>query len=88
MPDARQGQAASQATVSPPVPILEDTPDRRAWLRRAPRPFWLPRKVAVTVEWEHRIYRTRHSYSDYKLFSDETREDKKEIVSPPNKIPQ
>ena len=55
---------------------------------RAPRPFWLPHKVTVTVEWQHTIYRTRHSYSDYKLFSVETREDKKEIVSPPRQIPQ
>lgn len=55
---------------------------------RAPRAFWLPHKVTVTVEWQHTIYRTRHSYSGYKLFSVETREDKKEIVSPTRQIPQ
>jgi hypothetical protein len=55
---------------------------------RAPRPLWLPHKVTVTVEWQHTIYRTSHSYSDYKLFSVETREDKKEIVSPRRQIPQ
>lgn len=54
---------------------------------RAPHTYWLPHKVTVTVDWQHTIYRTRHNYSDYKLFSVETREDKKEIVSPPRQIP-
>ena len=31
--------------------------------------FWLPRRVLVTIEYEQRIFRNQHSYSDYKLFS-------------------
>jgi hypothetical protein len=54
----------------------------------APRPLWLPRKVVVTIDWQHTIYRNQHRYRDYKLFSVETREDKKEIVRPPGQILQ
>jgi hypothetical protein len=53
-----------------------------------PRPLWLPRKVVVTIEWQHTIYRNQHHYTNYKLFSVETREDKKEIVRPPQHIPK
>ena len=52
-----------------------------------PRPLWLPRKVVVTIEWRHTTYRNRHHYRNYKLFSVETREDKKEIVRPQGQIP-
>ena len=52
-----------------------------------PQPLWLPSKVVVTIDWQHTTYRNRHHYKNYKLFSVETREDKKEIVRPPRHIP-
>jgi hypothetical protein len=52
------------------------------------RPLWLPQKVVVTIEWQHRIYRNQHHYRDYRLFSVETREDKKEIVRPQKQLPK
>jgi len=52
-----------------------------------PRPLWLPRRVVVTIDWQHNTYRNRHHYRNYKLFSVETREDRKEIVRPPRPIP-
>jgi hypothetical protein len=57
-------------------------------LEGAPRPLWLPRKVVVTIDWQHTVYRNQHRYRDYKQFSVETREDKKEIVRPPGPVPQ
>jgi tryptophan-rich sensory protein len=51
-----------------------------------PRPLWLPRKVVVTAVWQHLFYRNEHRYSDYKIFSVETREDKKEIVRRPGEM--
>ena len=45
-------------------------------------PLWLPREVKVTVDWRGRILRNRHQYSDFKLFSTESRD---EIKTP--KIP-
>ena len=57
-------------------------------LEGAPRPLWLPRKVVVTIDWQHTIYRNQHRYRDYKLFSVETREGTKEIVRPPGQDPR
>ena len=37
-----------------------------------PRVFWLPHEVLVTVEWNGQIYRNRHRYSDYLVFSVES----------------
>ena len=31
--------------------------------------FWLPLQVTVIVEWQGRIFRNTHSYSDFKLFN-------------------
>lgn len=36
--------------------------------------LWLPRSVAVTVNWNGRVYRNLHRYSDYQLFQVGTRE--------------
>jgi Flp pilus assembly protein TadD len=36
--------------------------------------FWLPRQVAVTVDWNGRLYRNWHTYSDFKLFNVESRQ--------------
>ncbi len=49
-------------------------------LEGAPHPLWLPSKVVVTIDYQHTTYRNQHHYRDYKLFSVETREGKKEIV--------
>jgi tetratricopeptide (TPR) repeat protein len=37
--------------------------------------LWLPREVAVTVDWRGRIYRNSHRYSDFKLFNVEAKEE-------------
>jgi hypothetical protein len=34
---------------------------------------WLPHQVAVTVDWNGRVYRNWHTYSDFKLFNVEAR---------------
>jgi hypothetical protein len=39
-----------------------------------PRVFWLPREVLVTIDWNGQIYRNRHRYSDYVVFSVESRD--------------
>jgi hypothetical protein len=36
--------------------------------------FWLPREVLVTMDWNGQIYRNRHRYSDYVVFSVESRD--------------
>ena len=38
--------------------------------------LWLPRQVAVTVDWNGRIYRNWHTYSDFKLFNVDARQKK------------
>ena len=35
--------------------------------------LWLPRDVVVTVEWEGKLLRNTHSYSDFQLFNVETK---------------
>jgi hypothetical protein len=37
-----------------------------------PQAFWLPREVAITTRYGSKIYRNRHLYSDYKLFTVES----------------
>jgi tetratricopeptide (TPR) repeat protein len=34
--------------------------------------FWLPREVAVTVDWHGRVLRNDHAYSDFKVFNVES----------------
>jgi len=34
-----------------------------------PEGFWLPREVAVTVDWHGRVLRNDHEYSDFKVFN-------------------
>jgi hypothetical protein len=46
------------------------------------RTLWLPHEVTVTTEWGGKFYRNRHRYSDYKLFTVETREERKSPVVP------
>jgi hypothetical protein len=39
-----------------------------------PQAFWLPSEVLVTIEWNGQIYRNRHRYSEYLVFSVESRD--------------
>lgn len=39
----------------------------------APLSLWLPREVVVTVEWKGKLRRNRHTYSDFHLFSVESK---------------
>jgi len=34
-----------------------------------PEGFWLPQEVAVTVDWQGRVLRNDHEYSDFKVFN-------------------
>jgi hypothetical protein len=36
--------------------------------------LWLPRQVAVTLEWAGKTYRNEHRYSDFRLFNTQTQE--------------
>ncbi|MGA3323327.1 MAG: VWA domain-containing protein [Terriglobia bacterium] len=40
--------------------------------KESPLVLWLPAEVTVTVVWRGQVYRNRHEYSDFKLFSVET----------------
>jgi hypothetical protein len=42
--------------------------------RDIPHAFWLPREVQVTIEWSDMTYRNRHRYSEYMVFSVESRD--------------
>ena len=46
------------------------------------RVLWLPHEVVVTTQWMGRVFRNRHRYSDYRLFTVETREDQKRVIKP------
>lgn len=48
----------------------------------AAQPFWLPREVAVSVDWKGNLFRNRHRYSDYRLFSVQSIEGDKQIRRP------
>jgi Tfp pilus assembly protein PilF len=37
--------------------------------KNAQESFWLPEEVTVTLNWNGRVLRNRHKYSDFKLFS-------------------
>jgi hypothetical protein len=45
--------------------------------------MWLPRDVAVTVEWQGRTYKNMHQYTDFKLFHTEAKEKVLEVNPPP-----
>ncbi len=36
------------------------------------RSLWMPHEVLVTIEWKNGVFRNRHRYSDYRLFTVET----------------
>jgi len=37
--------------------------------KESPQALWLPRQVAVNVDWKGHVYRNRHRYSNFKVFS-------------------
>jgi tetratricopeptide (TPR) repeat protein len=45
-------------------------------------PLLLPKEVSIMVDWRHVVLRNHHSYSDFKLFSTETKEERKHISAP------
>lgn len=47
-------------------------------------PLWLPKDVEITVNWRGRNLRNLHSYSDFKLFNVESREERKPVQAPPH----
>ncbi len=47
------------------------------------RAVWLPREVVVTTEWKNRMFRNRHRYSNYRLFTVETYEKHELPAAPP-----
>ncbi len=44
---------------------------------KLPAGLWLPHEVVVTMDWKGEIFRNRHRYSDFKLFSVETKQEQK-----------
>lgn len=46
--------------------------------KEVPQSFWLPRDVVVTVEWNGKMLRNQHRYSDFHLYNVQS----KIIVSP------
>src|SRR5207249_11482054 len=36
--------------------------------------FWLPEKVSVTVDWNRHLLRNEHQYSEFKVFSVDSRQ--------------
>jgi hypothetical protein len=50
-------------------------------------PLWLPREVLVTIRWNGKNFSNRHRYSDYRLFTVETREKTERLAPRPEKTP-
>ncbi len=44
--------------------------------------FWLPQAVEIIVDWRGRILRNQHSYSDFKLFNVESKEEREPVKIP------
>ena len=44
--------------------------------------LWLPQTVEIVVDWRGRILRNQHSYSDFKLFNVESKEEREPIKIP------
>lgn len=43
-------------------------------------PLWLPREVGISVDWRGRVLRNQHSYSDFKVFNVESRDEQKKLT--------
>ena len=46
------------------------------------KPLWLPKEVQITVDWRRRVLRNQHRYSEFHLFSVESKEERKPIKIP------
>jgi hypothetical protein len=46
------------------------------------RTLWLPRDAVITMKYMGRLYRNRHRYTDYRLFTVDSQEGQKQIVLP------
>ncbi|MBN1568742.1 MAG: tetratricopeptide repeat protein [Acidobacteria bacterium] len=46
-------------------------------------PLLLPREVEISVNWRGRYLHNRHTYSDFKLFNVESKEERKPVSAPP-----
>ena len=42
---------------------------REVHFSSSPQAFWLPCEVVVTIEWNGQVYKNRHLYSNYRLFT-------------------
>jgi hypothetical protein len=47
------------------------------------RPLWLPREVRIVIACKGWKFQNRHAYSQYRLFTVESREGEKKIIRPP-----
>jgi hypothetical protein len=47
------------------------------------RVFWVPEEIEVTIDLKGRLYRNLHSYSDFRLFNVEAKEEQKAASAPP-----
>jgi VWFA-related protein len=52
--------------------------------KESPQVLWLPEEVTVTVDWRGQVYRNRHEYSDFRLFSVETQDRSKSAQRAPD----
>ena len=50
--------------------------------KQAGQVAWLPSEVAVTVQWWGRTFRNVHTYSDFKLFNTETKDNVRQVTAP------
>ena len=46
------------------------------------RSLWLPKEVQIQVDWRRRVLRNQHRYSDFHLFSVESKEERKPVKIP------
>ena len=50
--------------------------------RQGANDFWLPQKITVAIDFSDNLYRNIHSYSNFRLFSVETRQEVKSSTTP------
>ena len=74
--DPRNHQILRMRTdlLAPRMDVLLARLTTEVWYREehfsaSPQAFWLPREVVVTIGWNGRVYKNRHRYSEYRVFS-------------------
>jgi hypothetical protein len=60
--------------LAPRMDVLLARLTTETWFREvrfstSPQAFWLPREVVVTIEWKGQVFKNRHLYSEYRVFS-------------------